>query len=350
MADDRKFKFISPGVFINEIDNSQLPATSQRATGPLVIGTAPKGPAGEPVTVNSFSDLIEKFGPPQAGDPAVDAWRFGQQTAPTYGLYAAQAWLRNNAPLTYMRLLGEEHPDRILNTGSAGWKAGGISTKNGGDDDAGGAYALCIFPNVDFPDDETGTGASLVPLTGAVAAIIYCKEGSLLLSGTLHQAGTTVTASCSRWMRADAEGNFDIAFLPEGDDARIRSAKVHLNPERPNFIRNVLNTNPVLTNTTVAGNAARSSSFGGMYWLGESFERQINYASTGSMGVMSAEGKGDDLFSPNTYVNTTSSLVLLPMRSQVNNSDQASDHQYGSVKASTGWVIAQDLTVGQNTS
>jgi hypothetical protein len=40
MADERKFKFISPGVFINEIDNSQLPEEPGEI-GPLVIGTAP---------------------------------------------------------------------------------------------------------------------------------------------------------------------------------------------------------------------------------------------------------------------------------------------------------------------
>ena len=52
MANNR-FKFVSPGVFINEIDNSQLPQTPA-ATGPLVIGRARRGPAMQPVTVSSF--------------------------------------------------------------------------------------------------------------------------------------------------------------------------------------------------------------------------------------------------------------------------------------------------------
>jgi hypothetical protein len=92
MADERKFKFISPGVFIDEIDNSQLPA-EPGTIGPLVIGTAPQGPAMVPVTVNSFSDLVETFGEPNAGQPSQDAFRTGQLSAPSYGLYAAQAWL-----------------------------------------------------------------------------------------------------------------------------------------------------------------------------------------------------------------------------------------------------------------
>ena len=35
----RKFKFISPGVFLNEIDNSQLP-NEPREVGPMIIGRA----------------------------------------------------------------------------------------------------------------------------------------------------------------------------------------------------------------------------------------------------------------------------------------------------------------------
>ena len=67
MADNssRKFKFISPGVFIDEIDNSQLPA-EPAAIGPVVIGQATKGPGMTPITVSSFSEFVETFGEPQA--------------------------------------------------------------------------------------------------------------------------------------------------------------------------------------------------------------------------------------------------------------------------------------------
>ena len=97
MADNptRKFKFISPGVFIDEIDNSQIP-DSPTEVGPLVIGRARKGPANKPVTVESFSDFVQTFGNPVPGGEATDVWREGNLTAPTYAAYAAQAWLRNN--------------------------------------------------------------------------------------------------------------------------------------------------------------------------------------------------------------------------------------------------------------
>ena len=39
----RKFKFVSPGVFTKEIDNSQLPAAATPA-GPVIVVRTPKGP------------------------------------------------------------------------------------------------------------------------------------------------------------------------------------------------------------------------------------------------------------------------------------------------------------------
>ena len=69
MADNssRKFKFISPGVFINEIDNSQVPQTPGDI-GPVVIGLATKGPMMTPVTVNSLDDAPELMNSSPYGD------------------------------------------------------------------------------------------------------------------------------------------------------------------------------------------------------------------------------------------------------------------------------------------
>ena len=93
MADDvRKFKFISPGVFVNEIDQSELPATPG-AIGPLLIGSAQSGPLMRPITVNSFNDFVTIFGSPLPGGVGGDVWRNGNKTAPTYAPYAAQAYL-----------------------------------------------------------------------------------------------------------------------------------------------------------------------------------------------------------------------------------------------------------------
>ena len=88
----RRFKFVSPGVFINEIDNSQLPAIPD-PIGPCVIGRSLRGPSLRPVTVGSMSEFVEIFGEPVAGGGGVeDVWREGNHSAPTYAAYAAQAY------------------------------------------------------------------------------------------------------------------------------------------------------------------------------------------------------------------------------------------------------------------
>ncbi len=86
----KNYRFVSPGVFVNEIDNSQLPA-SPAGEGPVIIGRAEKGPAMRPVTVNSFSEFVNIFGSPVPGGMGGDVWREGNQVSPMYGTYAAQA-------------------------------------------------------------------------------------------------------------------------------------------------------------------------------------------------------------------------------------------------------------------
>ena len=141
----RDYKFVSPGVFIEEIDNSQRPAAAV-PIGPLVIGRSRRGPAYRPVKVSSFSEFITIFGNPVAGEEASDIWRSGVPTAPTFAAYAAQAWLKNNGALTFIRLLGDQHPDADTtdNAATAGWtaQARGSSTQVAA---GGGAYGLFLF-------------------------------------------------------------------------------------------------------------------------------------------------------------------------------------------------------------
>ena len=106
----KNFKFVSPGVFIKEIDNSQLPKTAP-AVGPVVIGRFRRGPAFLPTRVESLSELFQIFGEPIRGDEASDVWRGGLPTGPTYGAYAAAAWLKNGAPITIVRILGDQHEE-----------------------------------------------------------------------------------------------------------------------------------------------------------------------------------------------------------------------------------------------
>ena len=150
----RKFKFISPGVFLNEIDNSQLP-NEPREIGPLFIGRAKYGPAMRPVTVDSFAEFVQLYGEPIPGGKSEDSWRNGNEQTPTYGAYASQAWLRNSSTCTYMRLLGSENVAAEA-SGKAGWQLEGVvpstvSPVSGSPNflgtATGSAYGLFVFTN-----------------------------------------------------------------------------------------------------------------------------------------------------------------------------------------------------------
>ena len=199
MAEDaRKFKFISPGVFVNEIDQSQLPDEPQ-AIGPLIIGSAQKGPVMKPVTVNSFSDFVSKFGDPLPGGMGGDVWRNGNKTAPTYGAYAAQAHLDSSAPLTYIRMGGLQKTG-VAAAGYAGWKAGTLDST----DANGGAFGIFVWPSssIDIP---AGGGLS-TPVTGALAAVLYCTSGRMMLSGSLVGKDTTPAKATAEIVVTDSGG------------------------------------------------------------------------------------------------------------------------------------------------
>ena len=57
MADSSKFRFVSPGIFLNEIDQSQV-TPLPNPVGPVLIGRFERGPAMVPVKVETFSEPI----------------------------------------------------------------------------------------------------------------------------------------------------------------------------------------------------------------------------------------------------------------------------------------------------
>ena len=146
-----KFKFVSPGVQVAEIDNSRLPAV-RGPVGPVIIGRTEKGPALKPVTVSSFAEFVEIFGNPMPGGAGGDVWRDGNKLAPTYGAYAAQAWLENNNSLTFVRLLGVENADKETG-GEAGWVLGDDASAK----DKGGAFGLFLIDSGSAASNLTGT-------------------------------------------------------------------------------------------------------------------------------------------------------------------------------------------------
>ena len=106
----RRFDFVSPGVQLTEIDKS-FPNPVTLPDGALIVGTARSGPSMKPVRVRNKAHLYDVFGEPSPGVVGGDSdiWRYGNDAAPTYGLYAAQAWLASQtSPVTFVRLLGND--------------------------------------------------------------------------------------------------------------------------------------------------------------------------------------------------------------------------------------------------
>ena len=105
----KKYRFVSPGVQLRELDRSQIPDEPE-AIGPVIIGRAERGPALQPVKVQNFTEFVQIFGNPNPGGKVNDVWRDGNEgLSPQYGAYAAQAWLTNSTPVTFIRLLGRAH-------------------------------------------------------------------------------------------------------------------------------------------------------------------------------------------------------------------------------------------------
>ena len=314
----KKFKFVSPGVFIDEIDNSQLPAVPD-AIGPVIIGRAPKGPSMRPTKVNSFSEFVDVFGVPMPGGQGSDVWREGNQTTPMYGMYAAQAWLRNANPLTYVRLLGEQHSKANAYAGYGGWEtwlkgAVGTSAEIGTDRNLnGGAYGLFIAPT---------TGSTAVPgltSTGSLAAVVYLTEGSFELSGTVPGPAAMATAGTAVLTLSKATSKTFTAVIRDRNGNITKKTDFNFDRNSEKYIRKALNTNPILTS-----NLSRNQDNRQTYWVGETFDRAVSdlvasSAADGYMGVVLGLGEGTSAWQ---------------------------HHREGAKKSSTGWIISQDLRQG----
>ena len=319
----KNFKFVSPGVQVQEIDNSALPR-SPGQPGPVVIGRARRGPAMRPVVVNSFSEFIENFGNPVAGGQGGDVWRNGNMSSPMYGTYAAQAYLKNSSPLTYVRLLGVEDPNESTSggAGAAGWKESMDTAGTAG----GGAMGLVLFNSGSTGLLHQDNGE--IRLTGALAAVIYVEDANtmLRLSGTcLAVTGTSggpKNGLGSQLIVRNSGGSreYVVAITAEDGSSKNITSSFNFTTDSSKYIRKVLNTNPQLTNGTITDASAQKG-----YWLGETFDRSVATHITSS-----------DSFA---------SLVWL-YRDAGGTAADGGNHKNAMVAGQTPWVIANDPVQG----
>tara|TARA_R110000824_G_scaffold8295_8_gene37448 strand:- start:1056 stop:4097 length:3042 start_codon:yes stop_codon:yes gene_type:complete len=266
----KRFKFVSPGIFLNEIDNSFLPREGLDV-GPVIIGRTRYGPAMRPIRIESFSDFIETFGAPIPGPDLMkgDAWRHPELTSgPTYAAYAARAYLRAGVgPVTMVRLLGTGHAAQTSTGadpgGTAGWTTGdGPSTTIASND---GAYGLFMF----------NSASHTTPCTGVLAAIWYLTNGyTLELTGVLrgsknNSTGSLLVSGSAVMIQGGASKEYKV-LIKDSSGTTKKSRKFNFDASSENYIRKVFNTNPVKTNSTVTQTANLE-----VYWLGETYDQSI---------------------------------------------------------------------------
>jgi len=317
----KKFKFVSPGIFIDEIDNSQVPAVPT-AMGPTIVGRSERGPAMRPVRVESFSEFVNIFGNPISGKGSLrdDTWRDGNYLAPTYGVYAAQAYLKNNGPVTFVRLLGDQSPNKNAGSGqnpapAAGWQAGdgggpiGVGTDGG---DGGGAFGLFLF-------DTPYSASSVVPpapiVTGTLAATWYLNDGCVLLTGSNLQL-MQASGTCGVIMASGPSKEFEAVIQDSAGNENVRTT-FNFTDTSAKYIRKAFNTNPTLTNSAITPSDTLTN-----YWLGETFDRNVAARVSGS-NAQTVMG------------------VILPLFASGSSLDSG-DHLEAFQAAQSGWVFSQD--------
>jgi len=314
----KNFKFVSPGVFINEIDESFVTETPP-IIGPVIIGRAQKGLAMQPVVVNNYEEFVQQFGETVPGKGGGDVYRDGNNQSPMYGTYAAKAFLRSNvAPLTYIRLLGQQSVNRADTVAAkAGWQTTNLPSTT---DTGGGAYGLFVALSSSITTNGAGaTGKAQETGSFHLGAVIYSDGGAPLLSGTIHGGlSNKVTSSLGTFIDSDSNGNFKIGFHEGGTVTATDSFSVNFNDASQDFIRKRINTNPTLLDSGDFYPASAEKN----YWLGETYEQFLrdNGCESGALvGVMLPLASGSG------YDSGPSRMKGVP-----------------SQEAKAGWFIAQD--------
>ena len=312
-----KYRFVSPGVQVAEIDLSRRSRPTTEP-GPVIIGRFERGPTMRPVRVESLSELQEVFGTAITGRESGDVSRNGNYSAPSYAAFAANAWLASQGGATIIRLVGKQaDASELQSQGYAGWNVTATDAAAG----QGGAWGLWVMPS----------GSSFNNHTGTLAAIFYTEGNTaLVVSGT--QAGGTATGQAAGTAVQSTDGSIHLKVLTGMSDLTSsldanatvdENVTFNFNPSSRQFIRKAFNTTPYNTNTNVIKSTNDSYK---KYWLGETFEDRVQ-----ELGASTTQD-ADKLIH-----------WVAPLYNGVS-SKNYSDHLLQAQEAKSGWGISQDTS------
>ena len=191
-------KIVSPGVFTRERDLSFLPAGITQI-GAAIVGPTVKGPAFEPVIIESFKEFEQVFGP---------------KTLDSYVPYTVEGYLKSAGRVTVVRTLGlSGYTPKLVGiklAGGSGIQATATITFSSKPSE--GTLLTLIDADgttlVFETDDDDDSGTSNIHLTpgGSTAAAMATElaaeingESSLAITATIPTAGSVL-------LTADADG------------------------------------------------------------------------------------------------------------------------------------------------
>ena len=310
----RKFRFVSPGVFLKEIDNSQLPGIPD-AVGPVIIGRTRKGPALTPYKVKSLEEFERVFGRTMPGNEGEDPWREGTDLlAESYAPYAAKAYLSADidSPVTIVRLAGiAGDAAKATNAATPGWASDS-------------SYGLFLFKSGSSADptqarDITGSLAAIFYGTSTFAPKLVATSREQVLDHPSVSGGSNsdVGAHEGILIKEDAQKKFTVRL---GDGSRAKDITFSLDKIREGF-----NTNPTKTNSAITGRVGETEQkdLSDLYWLGETFEELYKEE-------LANKGGSDSL-----------AAMIVKLDSSMSDF-KSSAHALQASK--TGWFIPQDKT------
>jgi len=211
--------FKSPNFYEREIEIGSTVSSSPTGVPAGVIGTAARGPAFVPVTLGSFGDFTNKFGGLDPQSP---------------GSYAVNEFLKNRNSVTFMRVLGcgSNSTDADFARTVADGRVKGAGFRLYGNTDSGTVYFLSAqhalsdtsLRDGSFGWDESGN-KDLVR-----AVVMTVKDRSLAYNHVSSPAGHSLT--------------FSGGTPPTGVTYSTGSISISFNPDEPNYLSKVLNTDP----------------------------------------------------------------------------------------------------------
>ena len=260
-----KITRLSAGVKANEIDLSAVtapPPVTPEGVPAGVIGTAKSGPAFVPVTVPNSSELISIFGDSKGDE---------------FGPIALREWLKNSSAGTYIRVLGagdgkEKAGDGIVT--NAGFVVGDKQVQVDGDIGnnpyANGSTPIQTTSRTYFVgtlmSESLGStylsdaGLQEVKSVPILRGVIFAPQG-INLKIKSHSSFSTIALATAPAASDDAtidgpvgcstgsveNGHQSTLFLNglKSDDANERAIQFSFDPDSPQYLSNVLNTDPL---------------------------------------------------------------------------------------------------------